>query len=204
MLYEPWVKNTDISSLEKELNDPDQPLQTLTKTSKKPERTGVAMYRLMQSDDCIRRFFAKYLCDDAPTALDFTNKFCCDRHSDGFNLADFFPGRSQAGESLVFVDQSVNAATSRPKYRPVKEREPLNVILYAWRSRMHQNDPLRGVRQISWILTDADIDAICKTTRTSLGNVDQLKTLLGANSGWVQEWGQKIIDKVSRFNEIKL
>ena len=95
MLYEPWVKNTDISSLEKELNDPDQPLQTLTKTSKKPERTRVAMYQLMQSSDCICHFFAKYLCDDAPTTLDFTNKFCCDRHSDGFNLADFFPGGSQ-------------------------------------------------------------------------------------------------------------
>jgi hypothetical protein len=39
ILYEPWVKNTDISSLERDLKDPDQPIHTLTKTSKKPERT---------------------------------------------------------------------------------------------------------------------------------------------------------------------
>lgn len=137
-------------------------------------------------------------------AVDFTNRFCCDRHGDGFDLADFFPGKFQTAETLVFVDQAVNAATSRPKYRPVKERGPLKASLYAWRSHMHQNDPLRGVRQIAWILTDAEIDTICKTPRTSLANVDELKTLLGAGSDWVGEWGQKIIDEVSSFDKIKL
>lgn len=204
VLYEPWVKTADLSSLAQDLSDPDQPLQALTKTSKKPERTGVAMYRLIQSSDCIRRFFANYLCDDTPTALDFTNRFCCDRHDDGFNIADFFPGNSDAGETFIFIDQATNVATSRAKHRPVKEREPLKVNLYAWRSRIHQADPLRGVRQISWILTDAEIDLISKTARTSLTNVDQLKILLGANSDWVREWGQGIIDEVSRFNDIKL
>lgn len=136
-------------------------------------------------------------------AVDFTNRFCCDRHSDGFDLADFFPGKFQTAETLVFVNQAVNAATLRPKYRPVKEHKPLKASLYAWRSRMHQNDPLRGVRQIAWILTDAEIDIICKTPQTSLANIDELKTLLGAGSDWVGEWGQKIIDEVSSFNKIK-
>lgn len=69
ILYEPWAKSesTGLSSLAQDLDDPDQPLQTLTKTSKKPERTGVAMYRLIQSSDCIRRFFANYLRDGTST-----------------------------------------------------------------------------------------------------------------------------------------
>ena len=69
-----------------------------------------------------------------------------------------------------------------------------------WRSRVHQNDPYRGVRQISWILTDADIESICKTTRKSLANVDQLKSLLGADSDWADEWGQQIIEEISSFD----
>jgi hypothetical protein len=137
-------------------------------------------------------------------AIDFTNWFCCDRHDDGFELVKFFPGRFLASEALVFVDQTVNATTLRPKYRPVKEREPLKATLYAWRSHAHRNDPLRGVRQISWILTDADIEVLCKTPRMSLANVDQLKTLLGASSDWIYEWGQKVVNEVCSFDAKKM
>ena len=220
VLYKPWAATADLSSLTQDLDDPDQPLQVLTKTSKKPDRTGVAMYRLIQSSTCIRRIFADYLHDQTPTgescshfagravralictllAVDFTNHFCCDRHDNGFNLAVFFPGKSHTTGQLVFVDQSAKAATSRPKYCPVKEREPLKASLYAWRSRVHQNDPYCGVRQILWILTDADIELICKTTRKSLVNVDQLKSLLGADSDWADEWGQQIIEEISSFD----
>jgi superfamily II DNA/RNA helicase len=69
ILYEPWAMTADISSFAEDLDDPDQPLQAITKTSKKPERTGVAMYRLVQSSSCIRRFFARYFADDTPTGM---------------------------------------------------------------------------------------------------------------------------------------
>ena len=67
ILYEPWAMTADLSSFTNDLDDPDQPLQPITKTSKKPERTGVAMYRLIQSRLCVRYFFAKYLHDETPT-----------------------------------------------------------------------------------------------------------------------------------------
>ena len=132
--------------------------------------------------------------------MDFRNHFCCDRHGDGFNLSGFFPGKFNTSEPLVFVDQAVKVGTSKPIYCPVKEREPLKATLYAWRSHVHRDDPLRGVRQISWILTDTDIEVISKTPQTSLVNVDQLKTLLCVSSEWVGEWGQKIIDEICSFN----
>jgi hypothetical protein len=124
-------------------------------------------------------------------ATSFTNQFCCDKHDNGFDLANFFPGRFQMAETFVFVDQAVNAASSRAKYCPKKEREPLKTTLYSWRAQAHQNDLLRGVRQVSWILSDTDIEAICKAPQKSLTNVDQLKTLLGASADWVDEWGHK-------------
>jgi superfamily II DNA/RNA helicase len=69
LLYEPWAMTADISSFAEDLDDPDQPLQAITKTSKKPERTGVAMYRLVQSPMCIRLFFARYFADDTLTGM---------------------------------------------------------------------------------------------------------------------------------------
>jgi hypothetical protein len=95
----------------------------------------------------------------------------------------------------------VNATTPRAKYRPIKEREPLKAALYAWRSRAHQNDLLRGVRQISWILSDSGIELICKTPQTSLTNIKQLESLLDASSDWVEEWGRQVMDEICLFND---
>ena len=69
ILYEPWAMTADISSFTKDLDDPDQPLQSITKTSKKPERTGVAMYQLIQTPVCICKFFADYLADGTPSGM---------------------------------------------------------------------------------------------------------------------------------------
>jgi hypothetical protein len=72
LLYEPWALTADLSVLSssaQDPDDPDRPLQAITKSSKKPERTGVAMYQLVQSTLCIRNFFAEYLSDKTPTGI---------------------------------------------------------------------------------------------------------------------------------------
>lgn len=139
-----------------------------------------------------------------PIAIHFTNHFCCSKHDDdGFHLTDFFPGKFLTDtDSFIFIKQEVNA--SRPKYRPIKEREPLKVALYAWRSRAHQNDPLRGIRQISWILSDSEIEMICKTPKACLTNVEQLKSRLDASSDWVEEWAQKVVDEIHAFDVVSV
>jgi hypothetical protein len=136
------------------------------------------------------------------SAIQFTNQFCCSKHDDSFHLADFFPGKFlTSAESFIFVKQEANVPTPRIKYRPVKERELLKALLYAWRSHAHRTDPLRGVRQISWILSDSDIELISKTPQTSLVNVEHLKSRLDVSSEWVEEWGQKVVDEIHAFNE---
>ena len=69
ILYEPWAMAPDLSSLTLNLDDPDQPLQMITKTLKKPERTGVEMYRLIQLPVCICKFFADYPSDGTLTGI---------------------------------------------------------------------------------------------------------------------------------------
>lgn len=61
---------------------------------------------------------------------------------------------------------------------------------------MHQTDPLRGVRQISWILSDSEIELICKTPQTSLTNIEELRSRLDSSPDWVEEWGQKVLDEI--------
>ena len=69
ILYEPWAMTLDLTLSTHDLDDPDQPLQAITKTSKKPERTGMAMYQLIQSPSCIRQFLASYLSDGTSTGM---------------------------------------------------------------------------------------------------------------------------------------
>ena len=66
---------------------------------------------------------------------------------------------------------------------------------------MHQNDPLRGVRQISWIISDSEIELICKTPQATLTNVEELKSRLDVSSDWVEEWGLKLVDEIQTAND---
>ncbi|KAF8991813.1 P-loop containing nucleoside triphosphate hydrolase protein, partial [Hymenopellis radicata] len=95
IMYEAWAITADLSEHPLDGRDPDQPLkQPLTAKSKKPERTSIGMYHLVQDTEiCIRQFFATYLNDTSLTALEFTAPWCCDRHSgNGFDLTSHFDG----------------------------------------------------------------------------------------------------------------
>lgn len=68
-MYEPWVKEIDLTAVEAEAaSDPDHPnVPKLTEHSTKKARTGVAMIKIIQLErECLRRLFAAYLKDVAP------------------------------------------------------------------------------------------------------------------------------------------
>ena len=83
---------------------------------------------------CIDLLPGRMLTSKYPPAINFTNSFCCDVYNNGFDLVHFFLGKFLASNALVllFVDQTVNLTTLRPKYQPVKEHKPLKATLYAW------------------------------------------------------------------------
>jgi len=81
-MYEPWVLDIDLSTIEENGSDPDFPnAGKLTKYSTKFARTGVAMIRVVQSKElCIRGFWADYLKDESVTgeqAEFFFSSFYC-------------------------------------------------------------------------------------------------------------------------------
>ena len=66
-MYEPWVKDIDLSAIKFPYTDPDHPnVEKLGKNSTKQARTGIAMTKIVQSvDECIRGMYAYYLEDKA-------------------------------------------------------------------------------------------------------------------------------------------
>lgn len=71
-MVEPWVFEYDLVAREEcyqNIEDPDRPFSPVStrKVSTKMERCGLAMISLVQSDNCIRRFFGDYLGDTSPT-----------------------------------------------------------------------------------------------------------------------------------------
>lgn len=67
IMYEPWVKNIDLSSIDFTISDPGHPnVANLNKTSNKQAQTGIAMVKVVQSPKCSRKFYANYLADESP------------------------------------------------------------------------------------------------------------------------------------------
>jgi hypothetical protein len=67
-MYEPWVKDIDLTAPNVNcISDPDHPnTQKLTIHSKKRDRTGVAMLSIIQNEqECLRWLFANYLDDQS-------------------------------------------------------------------------------------------------------------------------------------------
>ena len=68
VMYEPWVKELDLSNIPaaKFAEDPDRPfIISSSKRQPKTERTGCFCISLVQSATCIRRLFADYLGDSS-------------------------------------------------------------------------------------------------------------------------------------------
>jgi hypothetical protein len=70
-MYEPWVMDIDLSTINFTFTDPDHPnVEKLGKNSTKQARTGIAMIRIVQSvDDCFRGMSADYLGDKAQDGM---------------------------------------------------------------------------------------------------------------------------------------
>ena len=82
IMYEPWVLDIDLSTIEENSSDPDFPnAGKLTKYPTKSAWTAVAMIRVVQSKElCIRGFWADYLNDESATGeqaeFSFSSFYC--------------------------------------------------------------------------------------------------------------------------------
>jgi hypothetical protein len=66
-MYEHWVMKIDLSKINFTVTNPDHPnVEKLNKTATKQECTGIAMIKIIQSTECLRKMYAEYLGDKTP------------------------------------------------------------------------------------------------------------------------------------------
>jgi superfamily II DNA helicase RecQ len=64
LMAEPWVYTASLAAVDPNSSDPDGPISgRLLKSSRKPERAGLAVVQYVRSETCLREMFAHYLGD---------------------------------------------------------------------------------------------------------------------------------------------
>jgi hypothetical protein len=63
-MAEPWVYTTSLDAVDPNSSDPDRPISgRLLKSSRKPERAGLAVVQYVRSETCLCEMLARYLAD---------------------------------------------------------------------------------------------------------------------------------------------
>ncbi|KAH9011588.1 hypothetical protein EDB84DRAFT_1445095 [Lactarius hengduanensis] len=200
-------------------SDPDHPnVPKSTKHSTKQARTGVAMIKVIQqNEECLRRLFATYLNDQAPDALYFTTKWCCDRHpGSDFRLCTFFKGRllyqdpDTSGLYYGGIDESDREEILPPlrkkrkagvKVRATNERAPLTDRLIAWRLRVHDSDPLASVRPPTFILNDSSIKKLSRLHPAEVTGPEKMVSVLGETQEWQANWSGQVYEIIRAYDQ---
>ena len=127
------------------------------------------------------------------SALSYTTKFCCDRHSDGFNLQDFLPGKIYEPSPLVTKKRG-----KYPKYRATKDRPALDHQLMQWLEKEHEGDEYD-------ILSHLQRVKLVRTQAKDLHNPGDITLLLGESREWEAEWAFKLFALLQQYEaELKL
>ncbi|KII90705.1 hypothetical protein PLICRDRAFT_106554 [Plicaturopsis crispa FD-325 SS-3] len=204
VMAEPWVY--DIKLGPRNDADPDEPSgpKPAKGNRSKEARIGRASVEYIQTTKCLRAFNRDYLSDDDPSALAFTNAWCCDRVHAGdiesskppFDLQSFFPSPLHT----LLPKEKVSRKRAN-KYRPVPEREVLEKLIRGWRSHAHQSDPLRFVRPATYILSNDSIKKLVMAPHSSLPSPTSLAVLLEETDEWKGEWADSLYIAISDYGK---
>jgi hypothetical protein len=71
-MAEPWAYSASLDGVDPNSTDPDRPIAGhLTKHSRKPARTGLAMVKYVRSKVCLRDLIRQYLADESREGMAF-------------------------------------------------------------------------------------------------------------------------------------
>ncbi|KAF6762186.1 P-loop containing nucleoside triphosphate hydrolase protein [Ephemerocybe angulata] len=215
LLYEPSVMNIDLSKVAVNTKmDPDYPhVGAITTRSKKLDRVGVAIASILQSSECLRLLFARYLGDsETPGALDCDPKlaFCCDRHGD-VNLKTAFPGpmlyESPTGikfygppddpaSTMADPPQGEKRSAVRNKYR--RNQKELITLIKQWRFGLAATLGPGG--SPSFVLSDRDIKLLARAHPTTVTSASAITSILDQTSEWNEDWAPALYTIIEEYD----
>ncbi|KAF7371288.1 II DNA helicase [Mycena sanguinolenta] len=220
-MAEPWAYSASLDAVDPNSTDPDRPIAgKLTKHSRKPARTGLAMIKYVRSSVCLRELIRQYLGDQSREALDISYQWCCDLdHPNApdhkFDKRSFFPGRFiyedkdgriYAGDVDEADREHLNPTKTRKRKanrlpnRRVIDRGGLQSRLRAWVLLAHSSNPLRAVRPATYILDSKAIKALSTVHPDRLTSVSQVVAALDETEEWGVEWGGKVFEVTSAYD----
>ncbi|KAF9537104.1 hypothetical protein CPC08DRAFT_651860, partial [Agrocybe pediades] len=181
-----------------DVQDPDRPREKLTAKPKRLERAPLSGVRLVQTTGCLRKFFADYLNDKSPEAMQFTTQFCCDRHDDGFSLEAELPGFLYCGA----VEESATEGRSvQNRYRPKYERPALDRLLIDWVERMAEED--KTLRAPYDILSHMQRDKIQRVAFKNISSPSRIREILNETEEWEAEWASQIYQIIRDYEPVR-
>ncbi|KAF4618102.1 hypothetical protein D9613_012643 [Agrocybe pediades] len=182
-----------------DVQDPDRPRTKLTSNSDYLERAPLSGVHLVQTESCLRKFFAEYLDDKSPEAMLCTARFCCDRHDDGFSLEAELPNWLYRGAE--FISESGISKGTQARYRPKYERPALDRLLMDWVQNMVAEDRL--LRAPYDILSLAQRDKIQRVPFKDISSPSTIRQLLDETEEWEKEWAGKIFQIIHDYEPVR-
>ena len=126
-------------------------------------------------------------------ALDFTGKWCCDRHpGNGFDLASYFPGVFYTEEDDINLVNKRKKRTPKGQNRPMAQRPHLQSRLRAWRTEAHALDPLHSVRPSTFICDDKSIVKLSTMHPDKITCALDITRALDETEEWAEEFGNQV------------
>ncbi|PBK86377.1 hypothetical protein ARMGADRAFT_1035563 [Armillaria gallica] len=192
IFYEPWVEDIDLDEYEGTFPDhPDHPCTTLMVKSLKHNCAPLSAVTLIKGRMCKCQFHAHYLSDTNPRCLDYSGKYCCDSHDNGFKLEDFLPSplhtAPASDNSASGKEKKQNASPEIPNQSSAMQKS-LVAELLQWHQQQHRRDPLRAVRPEHDIITTKNITQLSCVGLLSLNSVDLVVEILAETKDWAEEW----------------
>ncbi|KAJ7891019.1 hypothetical protein B0H13DRAFT_2530285 [Mycena leptocephala] len=150
------------------------------------------------SKACRRRTLAKHNSDATPLAHDWSGKWCCDNHADGFDVTEYL-----VGELLTEGQESqpeVKVKKPRRKYRPVAKRQPIIDELKEWCTSTHSKDPVARNFPISYILDDSSMALLAREPPRSFRIPSEITTFLEETPEWHSRYALDVVTIIQRNN----
>ncbi|KAJ7314178.1 P-loop containing nucleoside triphosphate hydrolase protein [Mycena albidolilacea] len=210
-MAEPWAYSASLDGVEPNSTDPDRPIAGhLTKYSRKPARTGLAMVKYVRSKVCLRELIRQYLADESREALNVSYEWCCDLDHPNDPSRRFIyqdeDGRIYAGDVGEADREHLNPPKSRKRKanrlsnRRVIDRVGLQAELRSWVLSAHSSDPLRAVRPLTYILDAKAIKTLSTVHPDRLSSVSQVVAVLEETDEWEVEWGSNVFAVISAYD----
>jgi hypothetical protein len=124
------------------------------------------------------------------------------------NINCFLPGQTLPSIALQVRLESETSSDhlqaqpkkTRNKYRPTKQRPPLEELLQAWRKNALSNDDITQGWLDEWVLSDLSISKLAREEEGAFESTADVVSFLEESSEWADSYGEQVHSVIDGYN----